>query len=101
MHPREVENVLDNEAQGFPDPCPVVQLNHHFTFWASSHLWLQEPERRDCLLPYYAQQEKKKNTTLIYAIFFHQITVILQTSLSITSQNLSEWIWQSQSEEAL
>lgn len=34
MHPREVENVLVNEAQGFPDPCPVVQLNHHFTFWA-------------------------------------------------------------------
>lgn len=58
MHPCEVENVLDHEAQGFPDPCPVAQLQHHFTSWASSDPWLQESESRNWLLPFNAQQNK-------------------------------------------
>lgn len=49
------ERELDYKAQGFPDPCPVAELQqHHFTFLClfSSHLWLQASESRNRLLPW-------------------------------------------------
>lgn len=49
----------------------------------------------------YHMMLNRKNPTHIYATLFHQMTVILQPSHSISSQNLSDLIWQSPSEQAL
>lgn len=55
-------------------------------FWSLiAGIWEQE------LLPQAYIMLSRKKPTHIYATLFHQITVILQTSLSIFSQNLSDY----------
>lgn len=90
MYPSEVENMLDNEAQGHPAP---ILLHSYSTisppgplfFWSLiAGIWAGTA----C----YHMMLHRKKPTHIYATLFHQITVILQISLCFCSESL--WLQQ-------